>query len=225
MEPEHFPDHTPDPALADAVPASYRAIDRLVGEALDLCGDDTALVFCTALSQQANVSGAMLDRACFHRPKDFTELCERLGVDGVREVAPVMAEEFHLRFATVVAAEAGAARLRGVTVAGEPAFAVRHVGDDLFVGCTQFQPLPGDTELELPGGGRVPFHDLLYRADAPRSGTHHGDGMLWVHRPGQRDHVDGGRVALEAVAPTLLALVGVDAPAHMEPAPAGPSGP
>ncbi|MDQ3293626.1 MAG: hypothetical protein M3527_04145, partial [Actinomycetota bacterium] len=129
----------------------------------------------------------------------------------------IMAEQFHLRFAGADAAAAAADRIRAVRLDEAPAFEVREQGDDLLVGCLQFQPVRRGAALAVDGR-EVAFHDLLYWVEAPRAGTHHPDGILWVRQPGVAP-ADGGRVPVTAVAPTLLALLGIPAPPTMrEPA-------
>lgn len=197
----------------DPVLAGYVAMDRLVLEALDRVGDTHAVVLCTGLSQHANVEGRG-DYDGFHRPKDLGALGSALGLTGVRDVSPVMAEQFHLRFDAPAAAATAAATLRAASLEGRPAFDVREQGDDLLVGAAAFHPVTPGADLHVAGVER-PFASLFYWVESPRAGTHHPDGILWIRPPGGGPRQDGGRVPLTSVAPTLLSLLGVEPPATM----------
>jgi hypothetical protein len=186
-----------------AVLHGYQQMDRLVAAALALAGDDVTVMLCTALSQVAN-QDADSSREGFYRPNDLDALVDELGLEGVRLASPVMAEEFHVFFADESAAIAGAAKLEALRSGDEQAFAVRRTANDVFVGCRFFTPRPLD----------APLDHLLYWAEAPREGTHHPDGILWIGTgPSAERDV---RVPLTAVAPTVLALLGLDPPPSMQ---------
>ena len=180
----------------------YQQMDRIVEKALALAGDTATVVLCTALSQTANTD-ADRSREGFYRPCDPSAFVEALDVRGVRDVAPVMAEQMHIFFEDAVAAAEGSRALQSLRSAGEPVFDVQANGNQLFVGCRFFTP-------------RVlvsPLDSLLYWVDAPREGTHHPDGILWIGAgPSPARDV---RVPLTSVAPTLLDLLGLEAPASM----------
>ena len=183
----------------------YEQMDRLVTKALDLAGAQATVVLCTALSQTANREADRF-REGFFRPRDLDAFAAELGLIGVTDAAPVMAEQAHLFFGDDDAARAGAQVLEGVRSGGEQVFAVTQNGHDVFFGCTFFTPRPLDGPLDR----------LLYWSEAPREGTHHPDGILWIQSDRQAHDV---RVPLTTVAPTLLALMGVHVPPSMHEAP------
>jgi hypothetical protein len=60
------------------------------------------------------------------------------------------------------------------------------------------------------------FSDVFYHMDALKSGQHHPDGVLWIRRAGIPPCNHAERVSLRAVAPTVLRLLGLDPPDHMD---------
>lgn len=205
----------PNSRYGDAILNGYRAMDHLVGRVLTWAGDDVTVVFCTALSQQANVMKDLGDYEGFHRPVDLDGFAASLGISGVVSTSRVMAEQFHLFFADDAAAAAGLERLRSASVDGQRAFGVRADGPAVFGGCRLFQPQRPGASLDISTSPRsLPLDSILYWVEAPRSGAHHPDGMLWIQTEGR---VEGKpeRVPLTSVAPTLLALLGLPRPASM----------
>lgn len=212
-EPEAFdiqPSAEEVAAFGDSIPEGYRCMDRLVGEAIDLADDDAFIVFCTALSQQPYLRMEEQGGKRFHRPYDLADVLARVGIGAVDQVAPVMAEQFHVYFTDDAAAEAGERRLAQVTVDGQPALSLRRSGRDVFVGCSLFHEVPDDALLSVAEGPVAPFAELFYRSEVAKSGMHHPDGMLWIRPPGGGSHRDAGRTSLRAVAPTVLHLLGLE---------------
>ena len=182
--------------------------DAIVGDYFG--ASDTALVYRRALAEgrlTVDVVGALWwDRA-----------------RGVEQVAPVMAAQFHLLFGDEAAAAGAAAALEAATLAGEPAFAVRRVGTDVFTGVATTADLPPDATIEVPGSGaRLSVAEWLYRSATPKSGYHHSHGAFWVRPPGGAPGRDGGIVSLRAVAPTLVSLLGLEPPPSMSHPPLAP---
>ncbi|MGH3117600.1 MAG: hypothetical protein ACRDQ2_10935, partial [Gaiellales bacterium] len=205
----------PGSRYADAILHGYQAMDALVERVLTWAGEDVTVVFCTALSQQPNVMKDLGDYDGFHRPVDLDRFAAALGISGVRSSAPVMAQQFHLFFADEASAATGLEVLAGASVEGRSAFTVRRDGAGVFGGCRLFQPQPPDAALDVPATAKsVPLDEVLYWVEAPRSGAHHPDGMLWI-RTGDGGEAKPERVPLTSVAPTLLALLGVPRPSTM----------
>ncbi len=219
MDPDPFP-LAPTAAevarFGGAVRFGYQEMDRLVGRALAMAGPDTAIVFCTAISQQPYVLKDDDGGSRFHRPFDMADLVQRLGVADVAQVAPVMAEQFHLFFGADEQAAAAEARLATVAVAGRPVFELRRTGTDLFAGCAIKDDVDPDALLTVDSTATsLRFHDHLYRAETAKSGYHHPDGALWIRVPGREGSPTDERVPLRAVAPTVLDLLGLTPPPSM----------
>ena len=219
LEPEKFANQpTPEEQaeFEDAILFGYQSNDRLIGRFLDLAGPDTNLVFCTALSQKPCVGWEDTGSKRFYRPRHFETLTEFAGIDTAHRCAPVMSEEFWVEFENDADAAAGETRLAALRVDGQPGFAVSRKGARVYVGCSIFSVIPSDARLTIDGeAASHPFFDILYAADSLKSGEHDPDGMLWIRTSDRRHHRHEERVPLTSVAPTILSLLGVDAPSGM----------
>ncbi len=198
-------------ALSDAVLFGYRQMDRLVGECLAMAGGDTTVVLCTALSQQPCLTYEEHGGKVIYRPRDFDRLLSFAGVSPPRQVAPVMAEEFHVYLESEAAAAEAERRLGALRVGERPALAVRRDGAGLFCGCKIHGALGRDTAVSGPAGV-APFFGLFYQVEGVKSGMHHPEGMLWIRTPERAHVVHGETLSLTAVFPMLLAILGVPAP-------------
>jgi hypothetical protein len=228
MDPESF-EVKPDPAeraiYEDAIPYGYRQMDQMCGRFMDLAGSDTTLVFLTALSQEPCLKYEDIGGKMMYRPEDFEQFLEAVGISQPVKAAPVMAEEFQLDFETEDAAREAEAKLRELRYAGEPALRLDRRAKNIFGGCAVSEQVEPDAVVHLDGGDRtVRFFDLFYQLDLVKSGIHHTDGMMWIRTPGRRHAVHDDRVPLVSVAPTLLAMQGIESPAHMKGEPLGTAG-
>jgi hypothetical protein len=200
-----------------AILVGYQAMDRLLGRFIELAGDDATLILCTALSQQPCLIYEEQGGKVVYRPRDFEAVLNFAGVTHPHSVAPVMAEEFHLRFENGADAAEAADRLRGLFVGEHPALRVEARDGGVFVGCAFRTQLPEETTLCLKGSDRtVPFFDIFYRLyDTLKSGMHHPDGMLWIRRRNRSHHVYPTKVSLTSIAPTVLDLLSVPRSEYM----------
>lgn len=199
-------------ALGDAVLFGYRQMDRLVGECLALAGDDTALVLCTALSQQPCLGYEESGGKVIYRPRDFERLLAFAGVTAPHRIAPVMAEEFHVYLDSAEDAVQVERQLSALRVGGVPALVVRRDGAGLFCGCKIHAAVEGGAVVATPGGASAPFLQLFYQVEGVKSGMHHPDGMLWIRAPDRAHVVHEEPLPLTEVFPALLALLGLPAP-------------
>ncbi|HZJ52498.1 MAG TPA: hypothetical protein VFD38_00030 [Myxococcaceae bacterium] len=214
LEPELFqvrPAEEEQRALADAVLFGYRQMDRLVSETLAMADRDTTVVLCTALSQQPCLSYEESGGKVIYRPRDFARLLSFAGITAPHQVAPVMAEEFHLYLDTEAAALEAERRLAAMRVGERPALVVRRDGSGLFCGCKIHAAVPGDTPVSGPAG-TAPFFSLFYQVEGVKSGMHHPEGLLWIRTPERVHAVHRETLPLVEVFPMLLGLLGVSAP-------------
>ncbi len=219
---KHQPSEGEREEFQDAILYGYRAMDTLLGRFMDLAGDNVTLVFTTALSQQPCVIYEETGGKKFYRARDLEAAVRFAGVTSWVELAPVMSEQFRVRFADPAQAEAASALLDAVSVNGHPLLAAgREDETSVFSGVQIFDDIPEDATLRNGAGERRPFSELFYQADGMKSGMHHPDGALWIRgTDGRRHHrVYEEKVALRALAPTLLRMFGVDPPPYMTAAP------
>ena len=220
MEPEHFkvkPEPGEQAVYQDAILYGYEQMDDLVGRLLKLAGDDTTLVFTTALSQQPCLTYEEQGGKTTYRPNDFQALLKAVGIEDEAKAVPVMAEEFQLGFSSETAAETAMAKLKLLRYGGQQALGVSRDGADLMCGCSLSEQLEPNAILHLEGNGsEIPFFDLFYQIDLLKSGMHHPEGMLWI-RTVERRHIDHAeKVPLVRIAPTILDMYGLEQPAYMK---------
>ncbi len=202
----------------DAIEFGYREMDGLVARVLAMADSRTTVVMATALSQQPCLMFEGHGGKFFYRPTEFSALTSFAGVTDRYSVSPVMANQFHLYFETVEAAERAAQRLAAVRYLDRRAIAVERNGSGLFVGCRIYEPLPREARLTLATAeAGTPFFDMFYQVDGVKSGMHHPDGMLWIRSPERRHAVHANHVPLASVAPTILERFGVPRPKYMSP--------
>jgi len=217
MEPEHFklkPDAGEQAVYRDAILFGYEQMDDLCGRLLRLAGNDTTLVFTTALSQQPCLTYEEKGGKTIYRANDFAHLLDAVGIADSADAAPVMAEEFHLDFASERAAQDAEAKLKALRFRNRQAISVQRNGTDLMCGCCVWEQLESDAVLQIEGSEReLDFFDQI---DLIKSGMHHPDGMLWIRTPDRRHGEHAEKVPLVAIAPTILQMYGIDQPAYMK---------
>jgi hypothetical protein len=219
MDPEPFklkPTETERDAYGDAVLFGYREMDGILGRFMELAGNDATLVLSTGLSQQPYLDREDSGGKHFYRPKDFEQFLEFAGVRAPHRVAPVMSEEFHVYFDSEADAKDSERKIAALRVNGRPLMKVdRRDQTGVFAGAGIFDELDDHSILKAEDGRAVEFYDVFYSPDTVKSGKHHPDGALWIRTPEQRHSRFDGKVSLRAVAPTVLAQLGIPAPAYM----------
>jgi Type I phosphodiesterase / nucleotide pyrophosphatase len=220
MEPELF-SLPRDPKKArdyeTAILEGYVAMDRLLGQMLELLGEQAIVVFSTALSQQPCLLYEDAGGKRSYRPKDFAQFLGFAGVTSPCRVEPVMAEQFWLVANTVSDAANVEMKLAALKVGSERALFAKRDGSRVFASCSIHHPLPEDAALRVENSDQsIPFFQMFYAFEGGKSGMHHPDGMLWIRHPARTQKVNPEPVSLRAIAPTLLDLLGIDRPDYMK---------
>jgi hypothetical protein len=216
MEPELFQVQPTTAELEEyrsTILFGYQQMDALLGQVLKMADEKTTVVLATALSQQPCLTYEHQGGKAFYRPIDFARLFAFAGVGRYTHVAPVMAHQFQVEFESEEAARCGDERLRALRVDDRPAMRVERNGTQLFAWCpitTSISP-----SARLTGDRDESFFSMFYKVDGIKSGMHHPDGLLWIHRPSAEHRLVEQPVDLDLVAPALLAELGIDAPASM----------
>lgn len=220
MEPEHFkirPTTDEQNAYEAAILFGYQEMDKLVGGFLELANGDTTIILCTALSQQPCLLYEDEGGKCFYRPKNFADLFSFSGIDSRHTVVPVMSEQFQMHFEDVQTAQKAESLLQALRVNGRSAMLVERTGASIFSGCRIYNDVPRDAVLTINGTDRsIRFLDMFYQADSTKSGMHHPDGLLWIRNADRKQSVHQEKVSLRSVAPTILKILGVPRPNHMQ---------
>lgn len=201
-------------AFRDTIRAGYENMDRIVGKALDLADDRTAIVLATALSQQPMLTYEDQGGRQIFRHHDIDQLLRFAGIDAPHEYRPVMSQQFLLHFENGDAALAASEKLGSLILDnGRPVmWAVPEPTTPNIVnaGCLVSANPEGATVRAGSSGRQMPFDKLFYPLEALRSGMHHPDGMFWVSAPGIAPRRMDEKVPLTAVHPTVLTLLGID---------------
>lgn len=223
MQPELFsikPSAAEQKSKSNAVLFGYQTMDRMVGEAFELAGDEGVVAFATALSQQPCLTWEGEGGKTFYKPHDFSKLLEFAGIDSsICRVEPVMSEQFHLRFKDETIAASAKSLLDALTLdGGRRVMSSRLEGHSVFSGCAIFSDLPGGMRIRA-AVREASFFDLFYQIEAIKSGMHHRDGMLWIRTPERQAKTNPGKLPLTSVLPLLLQSMGLDSASGHESTP------
>ena len=191
MEPEQYRVRPGAEALhtyGGAIRYGYEKMDRMVGKALSMADERTAIAFVTALSQQPNLRYEDIGGKFVYRPKDFRELLDLAGIAAQASVEPVMTHQAWLTCRDEAQAAASAAALLGLRMDGEPIMSARQAGNRVFFDCKFISRVPEDSVIEVAGRGeRTPFLHHFGPVGEIVNGRHHPDGAFWVRTPGQSE--------------------------------------
>lgn len=221
MEPHLFQARPTDQEIAEyqtAILFGYQQMDFLLGRVLKMIDGDTTVVLASALSQQPCLTYEHQGGKAFYRPHSFERLFAFAGVSGHTSVAPVMAHQFHVEFASRETASAGAAKLQALRVGDHRALAIECNGNHLFAWCPITTVVDSSARLSTDAEGvhrAEDFSSLFYKVDGIKSGMHHPDGLFWIRRSTAEHRRFEEPVALDLVAPTLLSELGLAAPSPM----------
>ena len=202
MEPQAYrvrPDAEALETYGGAIRYGYEQMDRMVGKALSMADERTAIVFVTAISQQPNLRYEDIGGKFVYRPRDFRKLLDLAGIPGHATVEPVMTHQAWLTCRDEAEAAASAAALLRLQMNGEPIMSARQAGNRVFFDCKFISRVPDDSVIEVAGRGeRVPFLHQFGPVGEIVNGRHHPDGAFWLHLPGQSEqHLHAGKLPLE----------------------------
>jgi hypothetical protein len=220
MQPEvyrHKPKEEELRKFGPAILYGYRQMDWMLGEFLKLAGPDTAVIMCTALSQQPCLVLEDLGGGVCYRPRDIDSLMRFAGITLPYAFEQAMASRSAVRFRSQADAREAARRLDALRVGDQKALHQVDVREEVvFLDCgfhdgpLEDLPLRADADAEAS----VRFGDMFYPY-GNFNGMHHPDGMFWVRLPGKTGQAHPGKISLTSVAPTLLSLLGLPVPAGM----------
>eukprot|EP01037_Dinobryon_pediforme_P011229 gene11229-11313_t len=217
FEPDRFtvrPSPERERTYAQTVAFGYRQMDRIVGEMLDMAGDDVSVVLISALSQKPMLHFEEAGGRQIFRHRDHGALMRWAGVGQAYAYEPIMSQQFTMTFSNEADAIAAAAKIQAIRMAADGAqvMLARRNGVQVMTGCMIDSPPAHDALVTCDAGGApLLFHDAFYPLESLRSGMHHPDGVFWARTPARHHAVIGRTVSLTELAPTLVAMAGVDA--------------
>jgi hypothetical protein len=200
MEPDAYrvrPDAEALRTYGGAIRYGYEQMDRMVGKALAMADERTAVAFVTAISQQPNLRYEDIGGKFVYRPRDFRALLDLAGIPQHATVEPVMTHQAWLTCRDEAEAADAAAALLRLQMHGEPIMSARQAGNRVFFDCKFISPVPEESAIEVHGG-RVPFARYFGAVGEIVNGRHHPDGAFWLHAPMQaQQRVHPGKLPLE----------------------------
>ena len=213
FQPEAFtvqPDATSSELYGEAIKTGYQAMDRLLGEFMDLADAQGAtLVFMTALSQQPYLAAEESGGKHFHRMRDVDAFFRRFKL-AHRDIDPTMTHQYFVRFDSDADRKATHETLSRFKLAdGRAMFGFNdRTADGLYFSCDIYREIDRDMVVIAPDGQQLLFGDLAYKIDATKSGRHHPAGALWF-RTGTHKRYETP-VSILDIFPTALDMLGVE---------------
>ena len=218
MEPDIFaikPREDDRVNYGDAILQGYIGMDRVVGQALAIAGHHTAIVLCSALSQQPMLTHEDRGGRQIFRHRDIDALLAFAGVDVPCQYAPVMSQEFMLHCENDEALASVAQKLSALRLQdGHPVMWAVALDGKINAGC-RIDEHPGEVLVKSPFTNQVlSFGELFYPLESIRSGMHHPEGLFWIKAPGVQPEVRDAKVPLTKVFPTLANLLELESTDH-----------
>ena len=189
-------------SYSKAIRYGYQGLDELIGKALTIAGSDTAIVLCTALSQQPMLDYEARGGKSMFLPKDFKPLLELLGAPANARVEQIMAEEARLHYDNHTDVERAHSVLKLVrTSEGHTLFKLRGLDERSFIiGCGVFSSeVTPETRIKSASGQSASFHQHFIPMPTTTSAKHHPDGVLWVAEPSGTPNVEVEHIPLTQV--------------------------
>ncbi|MEZ4301685.1 MAG: alkaline phosphatase family protein [Polyangiaceae bacterium] len=207
-----------------AMPHGYMVIDDLIGRFFALKDDDTVLVVTSALGQKPFSNDLYPEGKVCVKFKDVRQVLDIVGAKGVGDVVPVMDPQWNVRISDATERARVRDALLAVRRDNAPTpdgITVDEVGEILTITPRGLAKMDGAStyHFPLPGGGTRSFKvDELFRTygDTPKEGMHDPTGMMLIHGPGIERGLFIDHTTDLDVAPTVLALLGIEAPDVMQ---------
>ena len=205
FEPEKFSETTPDEKKKNAVLSGYQNADDLIGKAMKLGGSETALVFCTALSQQPFTEKARF----YYNINSKAALFEKFNIPGHVKLKPVMAEQFHLECESEDEAINLENHLQGFHMehdhyfheGSRQVFLTSREGTIVHAQCRCTKEVEAESKIiNTKTQETMPFYDAFFQMDDVKSGHHHPDGLYWFYDPASaKEAGKNERIELERI--------------------------
>jgi hypothetical protein len=175
----------PDIGVADdPVSWGYQLYDRILGDVIRMAAaPDTLVIVATALSQVAYTRAEDIGGEHHYRLIDLGAFLTAIGLEP-SDGSELMSRDFRLERRNEADQRRAREILEGLTVAGEPLFAVTDLSDHaLFVNTRVARQLGEDAWIADAAGHPVAPFARVFRCTAIKSGSHSGDGTAWFSRP------------------------------------------
>ena len=205
-----------------AIRYGYQVADEILAKLRQIVTDDTVLVIASGLGQKPYVTPEFKDGRSVIRLKEITQVLDLLGVSRDDcDFYSVMAPQWNVRFKSDTALRQAEAAIAAAYYGtpGQELFAHTAVGHTINLNVRQKLPRPIDWDADcvFPSTGKkVKMRDLCAEKDAtPKQGHHDDKGVLIMAGPGIRAGAVIKDCSTLDIAPTLLAIMGLPVPDHM----------
>lgn len=216
MEPEVFATETNSNDVSiykDAILFGYQSMDELVGEMMELAGEETLLILASALSQQPYLKQENQGGQNFYRPYDVNNMLASLNVFPC-DIKPTMTHQYMLRFNNEIETREAKQKLLSWSFGdGKTIFDINERGDEnsIYFGNQIFEQVDPDREvIDQYNGKRFKHSKYFYRIKDVKSGCHHPDGILWFRTGNHK--LKAEKASILDVFPTVTDLLGVPLP-------------
>jgi len=213
MEPEVFtvkPSEHDMQNYGDAIAASYRHMDQLVGKAMRLVGPGGRIVFATGLSQEANLRYESIGGKYVYRQHDSKELTAWAGGPDGATYEPVMLHQAWASCGTEERAIAFVEAMEGLQANGSPLMECRRHGNRVFFCNTLLSRVPDDLQIvNTRTGATKPFSAMFSLIGQVNNSKHNRNGAFWMQRSDGIGKVHADKLPLEQATRYMLGMFGV----------------
>ncbi len=226
MDPAAFPippKHREQKLFGAAIEHGYRVADEVLARLLALADENTTVVVASGLGQQPYTNADFPDGRTILRLRDIRQIISVCGLDGRCTAISMMAPQWNLSVPDPALRER-AERILGTAWVGTPdtpLFRFQTVGDTInFNVCQTSMRTPDlDSLCVFPDAGQrtMKLGELCAAEDAtPKEGCHDQAGVVLLRGPGIRRGASLGECTNLDLAPTILHLLGLPVPSHMQ---------
>ncbi|MEO1019135.1 MAG: hypothetical protein AAFY56_15790, partial [Pseudomonadota bacterium] len=210
MEPEAYevkPSAAHMKSYGNAVEDSYREMDKIVGRAMKLVGENGRIVFSTALSQEANTRYEHIGGKFVHRPRNFEQLFNWLGAPAPVSFEPVMTHEAWATYTSAEEAEAAARAMDNLQSNGKSIMEWK-LDDHRIFFCSGLisEVEPGFEVRHGETGEIIQFDKLFMPIGQVNNSQHNRHGCFWIPAGPEGPKVHEGTLPLEQATEKILSL-------------------
>jgi hypothetical protein len=206
-----------------AIEFGYRVADRVLARLWRMADEDTVLILASGLGQQPYVTEEFSEGRQVIRIRDIKRLVDLCGLAGRCTPISMMAPQWNLKVPDPADRARAEQVLRSAYVGTPetPLIAFETVGDtiNLNIFTKKIKDARPDTPCVFPdsSGRTIPFGEFCATQDAtPKEGYHDSVGMVLLRGAGIRRGAQIGECTNLDLAPTMLHLLGLPIPPHMQ---------
>lgn len=224
MQPDLFPQSPSQEerdTYGEAIEHGYRVADQILERAVRLLDGDTVLVVASSMGQQPYINRVLEKGKQLLRLRSFDAFVNLLSEAGPVRIVPTMADQFNIYAETDDTLKRVRDMIAGayVDTPSQPLFYHMQTANSVTVNFRHFNTITEQSVCHLPLNGalrKVRYGELVELFDHAKSGHHHPEGMLMLFGAGVRPgRIEGPLTNLD-LAPTMLALLGMDVPRDLK---------